>query len=79
MRLTFVQYNPDLFFSRILLPCRPSDVFHNLLGRCHRWYGFLSHLRSPLDYDEPEILRSSSHAFCPIGAEPGHVEFYDKA
>ena len=30
-----------------------------------------THLRSPYDYDEPEILRSSSHAFCPIGAEPG--------
>jgi hypothetical protein len=33
--------------------------------------GFLSHLRSPYDYDEPEILQSSSHAFCPMGAEPG--------
>ena len=34
--------------------------------------GFLSYLRSPCDYDEPEILRCSSHAFCPIGPEPGH-------
>ena len=31
-----------------------------------------THLRSPYDYDEPEILRSSSHAFCPIGADVGH-------
>ena len=28
-------------------------------------------LLSPYDYDEPEILRCSSHAFCPIGVEPG--------
>ena len=37
----------------------------------------MSHLRSPYDYDEPEILRSSSHAFCPIGAEPGQAKATD--
>ena len=50
----------------------PSDVLHNLLRRLHLCFGFLSHLRSPYDYDEPEILRCSSHTFCPIGADVGH-------
>ena len=31
------------------------------------------HFCTPYCYDEPEILRCSSHAFCPIGADVGHV------
>ena len=40
-----IQHNPDLLFSRILFPGRPTDVFHNLFGRCPPYLGFLSHLR----------------------------------
>ena len=38
----------------------------------------LSHFCSPHPSDEPEILRCSSHAFCPIGPEPGHCPSSDK-
>ena len=68
-----VQHDPDLVFRRMVLTRCAADVFDNLLRRRSLWSGFLSHLRSPLDYDEPEILQSSSHAFCSIGAEPGHT------
>ena len=76
-----LQHDPDLLFSSVVLACCAADVFDNLLRSRSLWSGFLSHLRSPLDYDEPEILQSSSHAFCPMSAEPGHRSpslFFDK-
>src|SRR5262245_66433128 len=35
--------------------------------------GFLSHLRSPYGYDEPEILLPLSHRFCPMSADAGQA------
>src|SRR3954452_15763990 len=51
-----VQHDPDLVFSRIVLPRRAADVLYKLFGRPVRCPGFLSHLRSSFGYDEPEIL-----------------------
>ncbi|HEV7251902.1 MAG TPA: hypothetical protein VGN97_02210, partial [Mesorhizobium sp.] len=35
--------------------------------------GFLSHLRSLISYDEPEILPSSTSPICPISADGGQA------
>ena len=68
-----VQHDPNLLFSRVLLPC-PPNVLHDLFGRRHLGSGFLSHLRSPYCYDEPETLRYSSLQNCPMSSEPGNMD-----
>src|SRR6516162_5818400 len=45
---------------------------HNLLSRFLHRPGFLCHLRSFNGYDGPEILPSSTHPICLIGADAGH-------
>src|SRR3954470_6546560 len=68
-----VQHDSDLVFSRIVLARRAADVLYKLFGRPVRCPGFLSHLRSLNGYDEPEILLSSPHRFCPMSADAGHI------
>src|SRR3954471_2689813 len=68
-----VQHDSDLVFSRIVLARRAADVLYKLFGRPVRCPGFLSHLRSLNGYDEPEILLSSPHRFCPMSADAGHL------
>src|SRR6476646_9413669 len=55
-----VQDDPDLLFGRVTPARRPADVLDDLFRRQVGGAGFLSHLRSPEGYDEPEILPSSS-------------------
>src|SRR5262245_10931800 len=55
-----VQHDADLLFGRVAFAHRPADAFDDLLGRQGVGVGFLSHLRSPEGYDEPEILPSSN-------------------
>src|SRR5580765_4321831 len=50
-----------------------ADVFNNLIRRCLRGIGLLSHLLFSMSYDEPEILRSSTRQFCPTRADGGHA------
>src|SRR5262249_27686001 len=64
-----IEYDPNLIFSRIVLPRRPPNVSDDLFGGRLCRPGFLSHLRSSIGYDEPEILLSSPHSFCPIRAD----------
>ena len=68
----------DLKAGEQVLARGAADVFYNCFGRLHLRPGFrlrrrlvLSHLRSPLDYDEPEILHCPSHAICPMSADVG--------
>jgi hypothetical protein len=56
-----IEYDPNLIFSRIVLPRRPLNVSDDLFGGRLRCPGFLSHLRSLIVYNEPEILLSSPH------------------
>ncbi len=53
-------------------PGRPPDILDDLFSRCSHRPGFLSHLRSLIGYDEPEILPSSTRQICLIGADAGH-------
>ena len=39
--------------------------------------GFLAHRSRMENEDETEILRCSSHAFCPIGADVGQVLWFE--
>src|SRR4051794_39155332 len=74
-----VQHDSDLVFSRIVLARRAADVLYKLFGRPVRCPGFLSHLRSLNGYDEPEILLSSPHRFCPMSADAGQSSSRDGA
>ena len=66
-----VQHNPDLLFSRILFAGRPTDVFHNPLGRCHWCLGFLSCL---MNCSAP--MRNGSH--CPVPQYTGRWRGTDR-
>src|SRR5215813_1213581 len=65
------QHNPDLLLGRKLPAGSAADRLHNLLCRLLTRSGFLSHLRSFNGDDEPEILPSSTHPICLIGADAG--------
>src|SRR5215216_2814972 len=69
------QYNADLVFRREVSPRRATDVLHDLCRRFFLRQGFLSHLRSLSDYDEPEILPSSTHPICLMSADGGHIVY----
>src|SRR5215471_6898657 len=56
-----IEYDPNLILSRIVFARRSPNLSDDLFGRRLRCPGFLSHLRSLIGYDEPEILLSSSH------------------
>ena len=63
-----VQY--EIFFSSILLTCRPADVFDCLGSARLSCLRFLSHLHSPSDhYDESETLSCAIPLICFVGAD----------
>src|SRR5262245_39625462 len=52
---------------------RPTTCSIVAAGSSRFRVGFLSHLRSPEGYDEPEILPSSSRQICLTRADAGHM------
>src|SRR5262249_58221271 len=67
------QHDADLVFSREVSPRCTADGLQDLCRRFFHRPRFLSHLRSLKNYDEPEILPSSTRPICLTRADGGQA------
>jgi hypothetical protein len=69
-----IEHNPDLLFSRVMLPGCPPDVADKRFGRPWREVGFLSYLRSLRATMSQKSSVPQAVSF--VSAEGGHLLGY---